>query len=283
MALTDPPPPADLIKSARRVNRAMFFVGALFFLSGVRFFLSPGALARSSVGRALDGPWDDLWSVAFVVAGVLIMIGVGGRQPRAELPGITLASTAVLIQGAALLVLNGTAVIPLLPLYGLALWVFDGRRRDLLELPRERRRGRPDKRPLVGRLERRLLVAPVALLIAVAAPAPPSGPDAWVMLMVAVLGGGIVTAVGQVFLIRPQRRTLEGGLSKMAVETARGMLEEARTELAETRQELERAEHRIEVLEGEKRDLVKRVGVLEDQARRDHETIAELAQRARGK
>lgn len=282
MALHDPPPPNDLVTSAKRVNRAMFFVGAACASVAARFFLLPDELDRTSIGRALPGYWDETWSALYLIGGLLIMIGVGARRPRLELPGITLAGTATITNGVAIFVTNGSRAWSQVPLYVLAIWVFDGRRRDLQDLPRERRHRRQDPRPPPARVERRLVVsASLPIVMAAAQTPPPEGPSTIVTLLVALLGGGVITAIAQFLLVRPQKRSLEGGLQKMAVESARDMLKEAREENAELKRELREVEARCDTLEGEKRELQERLDTLERQAAEDRETIATLVERAR--
>lgn len=276
MALPPPPPPGNLVTAAKRVNRAMFFLGTACLLVGARFFLQPAELERTSVGRTLPGLWDETWSLLYVLGGIAIMIGVAGRRPRLELPGITLAATATIANGVAIFMTNGARAWSQIPLYVLALWVFDGRQRDLRDLPRERRDR--DSGPPDGRSERRLrsAVAPVLLLLAAGEA---SDSSTVTTLLVALLGGGLFTALGQLLLYRPQKRALEGGLQKMAVESARDMLGEARAENAELRLALERTEARIDQLEDERSRLRDRISALERQARTDHEKIAELLTR----
>lgn len=246
--LMPPPPVVDPRATANRVNRAMFFLGAALFMVGLRFFATPEELARTSIGRTLPGGWDEAWSLMYLVGGLLIMAGIATRHPRVEMPGLTLAFTATMANGAAIIAVLGLPrSLSQLPLYVIALWVIDGRIRDLRDLPRDRRRGNGDDR--LHRVERRvtLTIAPV-IVLGVA--------DPMTGVIVALLGGGIVTALVQAFLYRPQRRDLEARLSKTAVEAADIALRQARNEAADLRREvdelrgqLRETRHRCDVLE----------------------------------
>jgi hypothetical protein len=228
----------------------MFFLGVACAISGARFFLAPTALERTSVGRALPGLWDEAWSACFLIGGILIMAGVGLRRPRLELPGITLAMAATISNGIAIVITNGAPALSQLPLYVLALWVFDGRARDLRDLPRERRRGNGDPRAIDERVERRVLAVTLpAVALIVAAQDQPAEPNVLVLIIVAVLGGGMVTAVVQALMYRPQKRSLEATLSRTAVEAADIALRQALARADELEDELEEARSRISELE----------------------------------
>jgi hypothetical protein len=266
MSLTDPPPPIDPLRSAKRINRAMFFLGAALFFAGLKFFTDEDALERTSIGRALPGAWDDAWSVTYLLGGLLIMVGIllrGARGARVEMPGITLAAAGLLANGIAIvIVLGANRGLGQLPLYVLAMWVLDGRIRDLRDLPRERRHGRRDDRLVT--VERRANISIVPLLALAG-----SG-SVGVSLLVAVIGGGFVTALVQVALYRPQTRDIESRLSKQAVEAAASALGQARSETEAVTEELERAKERIASLEASEtrllarcRDLEQRLSALE--------------------
>jgi hypothetical protein len=255
----------------------MFFVGAACAVVAVRFFFVPGELERTSVGRALPGMWDEAWSALYLVGGALIMLGVGLRRPRLELPGITLTTSATIANGAAILLTNGSRAYAQIPLYVLALWVFDGRARDLKDLPRDRRH-RGDPRAAATRVERRLMISAAPALI-FAAGQPGDSQSTTTTILVAVIGGGLVTALSQLLMYRPQRRSLEGGLSKMAVEAAAESIKSIREENTDLKAELASAELRIDALEAERGQLRERVGALERQAQQDRQTIAALTER----
>jgi hypothetical protein len=262
----------------KRVNRAMFFIGAVCVLVGARFLFLPDELNRTSIGRALPGYWDEAWSWLYLAGGLLTMLGVGARRPRLELPGITLTATATIANGAALILIAGSRAWSQMPLYAIALWVFSGRSQDLRELPRERRsRFCQEKQDT----ERRTLVMAAPIIGMLIGAQAHSDASLITTAIVAILGGGIFTAFAQLLLYRPQRRKLEGELSRMSVETARDMLGEARKELAETKQELAAAEARIDALEDERATLRNRIAALEQQSSRDHDTITQLLERAR--
>lgn len=231
-----------------RVNRALVFLGAALIASGLRFFVDPSALAKTAIGHALPGIWDDAWSACYVLGGVLIVAGVALRRPRLELPGVTITITAILVNGGAIVVVAGTAGFAQLPLYALALWVLEGRLRDLLDLRYDRRGDAPDPRPPDMRVERRLnFVAIPAVVIAVLDPT---------TLLVALLGGGLVTAISQAFLYKPTRRSLDADYASKLTQAGEAILDRQRTELAE-------AYERIEQLEAREGELEARCDALE--------------------
>lgn len=215
----------------------MVFIAAIFAFVGLRFFLQPDQLARTSVGRALPGIWDEAWSVCYIVGGLLLLAGVASRpwlsiglRARLQMPALTLLTTGTAVNGGAIVVTLGIdRAMSQLPLYALALWVFDGAIRDLRDLPRERRRARPDQRG--DRIERRMTIAAIPVFYFASA-------DTGTSLLIALLGGGIVTALVQAFLYKPQRRDLEGRLSLTAVEAADIALRQAREEAGALRLEV---------------------------------------------
>jgi len=92
-------------------------IAAMCMISGITTFLQPESLANSVVGRTLH-PWDYLWTVMFMLSGVLILVGLsvphrtlGRRFPieaqGAELAGLIFLGTTLLINASAAIYVNG--------------------------------------------------------------------------------------------------------------------------------------------------------------------------------
>jgi uncharacterized membrane protein len=79
-----------------------------FTLVGLALLLDPdGAAARSPVGRALEG-WTVTWAVAYVVACPAVLVALWRGSSRLRVLGLILASSGMLMQGTAAVVLNAT-------------------------------------------------------------------------------------------------------------------------------------------------------------------------------
>lgn len=63
------------------------FLGLAGVLAAAQFFLDPGTTERSSIGRNLDGPVDDLWYSFWAMGGLTIMYGIIRLRPRTEIVG----------------------------------------------------------------------------------------------------------------------------------------------------------------------------------------------------
>jgi hypothetical protein len=87
-------------------------------ISGVSFFVHTNEhMAQTPLGRALPGMWDDVWNLAYVLGGTLILIGLtfvtkriklyDGNYiygPASELAGLIILASAVLINATAILI-----------------------------------------------------------------------------------------------------------------------------------------------------------------------------------
>lgn len=224
----------------------MFFLGAVVLFVGLRFFLDPAALERTTIGRALPGLYDEAWSVLYIAGGLLVCWGCERPSPRAERPGITLVLTGLAVNFAAIVgVLGPTRALTQLPLYAVALWVLWTRRGILIENAQraeleQQVRDVDERPPLLG------LVPFVPVLAVVDLTA----------VLVALMGGGIIAAVSNALLFKPQRTNLIAQASNAATEAASSMLE--RADAVIDRLEKEGREHlqMIAELENEHRDLL---------------------------
>lgn len=252
----------------RRQNRALTFLGLAFVVAGTQFFLDPAALERSAVGSALAGLWDEAWSLLYIVGGAFIVYGTQRPSPRLELPGHTLVACALLVNLGAIFVALGWAGIGRTPLYLVALWVLWGRVHDLRAV-RERRQGLPDGRPPAHRLERRQPSAE-RLGAMVTLPLILSAVDGG-SLLIALMGGGIVTALVQLLLYRPQQRDMLSRTVDHATAAAERALAFQAGQVQAAQEALERAQQKIGVLEADldkhrerEDELVARCEALED-------------------
>jgi len=60
------------------------------------FFLDPTALQRSAIGQALH-PFDYVWNLLYLLAGISIVVGLVVPKPRIELAGLAFLATSVAI------------------------------------------------------------------------------------------------------------------------------------------------------------------------------------------
>lgn len=90
------------------VNAFEALIALLCLLAAAKFFVDPGNLDASAVGRALP-PWDFLWNAGFGLGGLAILAGLWAGRGDVEVAGLFLLSTAILLQGIAVLVIYGWA------------------------------------------------------------------------------------------------------------------------------------------------------------------------------
>jgi hypothetical protein len=216
--------------AVRRQGRAIAFLGAALAIAGVRFFTDPTSLERTAVGVALHGYYDEAWSAFYIVGGVLIVYGSMRPSPRAELPGIILAIWGLGVNGVAIILVRGIdTATGQLPLYLIAVWVLLGRRHDLRALA-ERRHDAPDPRPPDQRVERRRGDDPHDVFALVPIAGVVGGSDVTTVL-VALMSGGVVSALAQWRLYRPQERDLIARAADAASSAAERMLKQSQAQL----------------------------------------------------
>lgn len=98
-------------REARRAYRlresivaVMGFFGAL---GGLSFFVDPSSVDQSAIGHNLTGPWDELWSAAWLIGGLLVMAGVLRPARLVELFGWCIFVPAVIPYAVAVIALAG--------------------------------------------------------------------------------------------------------------------------------------------------------------------------------
>lgn len=201
------------IRAYRRQSRAMLFIGAIFLFVGARFFLDPGELERTTIGKALPGFYDEAWSLLYVAGGALIAWGCERPSPRAERPGITLVLTGLVANFVAIAGVRGVGIaLGQVPIYAIATWVLWSRRGDLIAAARRADAGTKDA------VETKLL-ALVPLL--------PFAAIDTSSLVITIMGGGVIAAMTNAFLFRPQRNNLIAQASDAATQATTRALDTA--------------------------------------------------------
>lgn len=108
----------SLPANERRVFTRGYLLGNAFelwialaaILTALTYFYDPAALTDSSVGRVAH-PIAFTWNTGYLTAGVLITTGLWRPSPRLELAGLSLFSSAVLINAVAIVAVRGSAAI----------------------------------------------------------------------------------------------------------------------------------------------------------------------------
>lgn len=107
--------PEDAERAEREARRGYRFresivavMGFFGALGGLAFFLDPSSVDESAIGRNLSGPWDELWSAAWLVGGTMIMFGVLRVSKLTELLGWCVFVPAVVMYAVAVVLLTGT-------------------------------------------------------------------------------------------------------------------------------------------------------------------------------
>jgi hypothetical protein len=92
----------EVVKSAGRLLGSLFelAVAVAFAIVGLAFLIAPGAAAHSPVGRHVH-PFDDAWSVLYLVAAPLVVAGVLRVSVRLRVCGLALLATGLVMQGVA--------------------------------------------------------------------------------------------------------------------------------------------------------------------------------------
>lgn len=253
----------------RRYRRDMSPVALLGFLclgAGVQFFADPSTLGTSSVGKALTGPLDEIWSALYIAGGGLLLWGCLRPSPRAELSGHTLVLTALVVNGVAILGVRGLGGFATLPAIAFASWVVCVRITDLRALDR----GRPARRRRLPMPPAVLSAAPVLFLVPMFAQG--STNTNLAPVIAALLGGGIITALVQAFLWRSNRDELVSRAARQAVGATSDALRALEARNEELSAELKQERDDVRALRAEVREQAAELS-------RCHDEIGELRRR----
>jgi hypothetical protein len=96
-------------RGVRWRNGPVACLGLLGFIGGVAFFIDPTGVNDSAIGRNLPGPWDELWSAAWTLGGLLVIVGALWPTPLVELFGWAVYVPAMFVYSVAVLMLTGGA------------------------------------------------------------------------------------------------------------------------------------------------------------------------------
>lgn len=118
-------------KAYRRQTRPLFLLGALILVSGLTFYLNPGSLENTSVGRAVTGPIDEIWYGEYILSGLLICYGTQRPAPHIERAGLIFFLTALAVNALAVMAIRGIPSLTVIPAMAVAAWVAWGRYADL--------------------------------------------------------------------------------------------------------------------------------------------------------
>lgn len=66
-------------------------------ITAVAFFFNPEVAERTSVGRTLQGPLDEIWNTIYGVSGILVLYGLLKPRLHAELSGLILMITGIFV------------------------------------------------------------------------------------------------------------------------------------------------------------------------------------------
>jgi hypothetical protein len=91
----------------RALNGSWVLLGIAAVLAAAQFYTDPASIAKSSIGRTLDGPADDVWNIAWALGGLAIAVGVWTVRPTLEIIGHLFFSVAAFINALAVLVILG--------------------------------------------------------------------------------------------------------------------------------------------------------------------------------
>ena len=89
-------------------NSFEFWIAFAALLVAAQFFVAPGNLTQTPVGRALP-PWDLVWNIVLLLGSALILIGLWIGRADFEVGGLVFTATAIAIQVIAILVAVGSA------------------------------------------------------------------------------------------------------------------------------------------------------------------------------
>lgn len=83
-------------------------IAVLAAVSALAFFLDPGALARSPIGRTVH-PFDTAWNVLYLAGSALVVAGLVRPSYRLEVAGLLMLSSAIATGAVAVIAVRGVA------------------------------------------------------------------------------------------------------------------------------------------------------------------------------
>jgi hypothetical protein len=265
----------------RRTDRwivvAITIVAASALVTGVAFFLLPesAAATQPSVLERLHGPVDELWSLAYALAGALVLAGRYRRLSELEAAGLWLLAATLAVNAATILVVRQLGALPTLAPFALSAAVIFARLEMLkVAAGADRLVGLPKPPRALGALDPS---APAAVLAAAA----PEGPDLFSTVVLAIIGSGGIAAFSSFLTLRQSRRQINAQADKLHAEAedlvdqrsdrlaARLEREIGRLEAALDRERahLERLEHDHAELRRLYREALERIADLTEQCR----------------
>ena len=91
-------------------------IAVLAAVSALAFFLDPGALARSPIGRAVH-PFDTAWNVLYLAGSALVVAGLVRPSYRLEVAGLVMLSSAIAAGTVAVVAIRGAAGVSSITIY----------------------------------------------------------------------------------------------------------------------------------------------------------------------
>lgn len=124
MSSRRPPPTVNVRRGDERrayLESHVFelLIAALGVLAALGFFLQPGELRHTAIGRAVH-PFDYGWNMLYLTGGLLIVGGLVRRSFRLELAGLAMFGAALIAAAIALISYRGVNGVASLAIYSAA-------------------------------------------------------------------------------------------------------------------------------------------------------------------
>lgn len=87
-------------------NGPVAALGLFGVIGGASFFIDPNSVDLSPIGRNLNSPADDLWSAAWLVGGLMVVVGAMRPWQLLELIGYAIYVPALVAYAVAVIVLT---------------------------------------------------------------------------------------------------------------------------------------------------------------------------------
>lgn len=107
-----------------RTHRVARRFGALSFEALIAFFAILAGISQlfgtspdGFVEQATSGPWNEIWAASYVIAGIIVLLGVGSGSVALEGAGVTWLAGGILINAVAIVVIAGPQILPMLPTF----------------------------------------------------------------------------------------------------------------------------------------------------------------------